>query len=56
MKYIITESKLISTIDNFITIQFGELHHQLDGAKLTFVNDEDLVKERPVEVKSCTEP
>ena len=39
MKYIITESKLISTIDNFITIQFGELHHQLDGDKLTLVND-----------------
>jgi vesicle coat complex subunit len=39
MKYIITESKLISTIDNFITIQFGELHHQLDGDKLKLVND-----------------
>lgn len=39
MKYIITESKLNATIDNFITTQFGKLHHQLDGAKLTFVND-----------------
>ena len=37
MKYIITESKLISTIDNFITIQFGELHHQLDGDKLKWL-------------------
>jgi hypothetical protein len=40
MKYIITESKLDSTIDNFITKQFGKLHHQLDGDKLTLVNDD----------------
>lgn len=39
MKYIITESKLNATIDSFITKQFGKLHHQLDGDKLTLVND-----------------
>jgi hypothetical protein len=39
MKYIITESKLNTTIDEFITKQFGKLHHQLDGDKLTLVND-----------------
>ena len=39
MKYIITESKLNTTIDSFITKQFGKLHHQLDGDKLTLVND-----------------
>jgi hypothetical protein len=40
MKYIITESKLNATIDSFITKQFGKLHHQLDGDKLTLVNDD----------------
>ena len=40
MKYIITESKLNSTIDDFITTQFGKLHHQFDGDKLTLVNDD----------------
>ena len=39
MKYIITESKLNAAIDEFITKQFGKLHHQLDGDKLTLVND-----------------
>ena len=39
MKYLITESKLNTTIDEFITKQFGKLHHQLDGDKLTLVND-----------------
>jgi len=40
MKYIISESKLNSTVDNYITKQFGKLHHQLDGDKLTLVNDD----------------
>ena len=39
MKYLITESKLNATIDEFITKQFGKLHHKLDGDKLTLVND-----------------
>ena len=39
MNYIITESKLDNIIDNFITTQFGKLHHQLDGDKFTLVND-----------------
>lgn len=39
MRYIITESKLNATIDSYITTQFGKLHHQLDGDKLTLVND-----------------
>jgi len=39
MKYLITESKLNAAIDEFITKQFGKLHHKLDGDKLTLVND-----------------
>lgn len=39
MKYIISESEFNSMIDNFITTQFGKLHHKLDGNKLTLVND-----------------
>ena len=39
MKYIISESELNSIIDNFITKQFGELHNQFNGDKLTLVND-----------------
>jgi tRNA(His) 5'-end guanylyltransferase len=39
MKYIITEGKLDSVIDSFITNQFGNLEHQMDGNKLTLTND-----------------
>ena len=39
MKYSITEGKLDSVIDSFITSQFGNLEHQMDGDKLTLTND-----------------
>lgn len=39
MKYIITESKLDTIIDSFITLQFGKLHHELDGDRLILVTD-----------------
>ncbi len=39
MKYSITEGKLDSVIDSFITSQFGNLEHQMDGDRLTLTND-----------------
>ena len=39
MKYTITEGKLDSVIDSFITSQFGNLEHQMDGDRLTLTND-----------------
>ena len=41
MKYTITEGKLDSVIDSFITSQFGNLEHQMDGDRLTLTNDKD---------------
>jgi len=38
MKYSITEGKLDSVIDSFITSQFGNLEHQIDGDRLTLTN------------------
>ena len=40
MKYIITESKLDTIIDSFITQQFGKLNHELDGDRLILVTDD----------------
>lgn len=40
MKYIITESKLDTIIDSFITQQFGKLNHEFDGDRLILVTDD----------------
>ena len=40
MKYIITESKLDTIIDSFITHQFGKLNHEFDGDRLILVTDD----------------
>lgn len=38
MKYTITENKLDIIIDNFISRQFEDLEHQMDGDRLGLVN------------------
>ena len=38
MKYVITESKMDTVIDNYISRQFEGLEHQMDGDRLGLVN------------------